>query len=235
MGIKGKVVARLCVIAALVVPVLFTKASDAQQMTWSAEARLVPQPDSKVPCPESPRQYQLTLTPGMLSVRTPRGETKTGQVGPDGSVSMSWSNPIGGVQLIGQATSKTLRLSVPNALPGCAWDLVEVAPVEVPGAITWNTVIQLESGNIQTCSIGDRGSAQIVGSELVLYGGFHLRADRPLLGVQLQPDGSADVDTRTAFGRNARARVKVPPGTGPRPLQFVTYTNVCNYRVVPAE
>ena len=226
---------QLCLLAPLVMLMLITTASQAQQMTWSAEARLVPQAGSKVPCPETTRQYQLTLTPGMLSVRTPRGETKTGPVEPDGSVSMSWSSPIGVAQLVGQTKSKAMRLSLPNALPGCAWDLVEVAPAEVPGSTTWKTIIQLAGGNIQTCSLGDRGSAQIVGRELVLYGGFNLRADRPLLGVQLQSDGSADVDARTAFGRNSRARVKVPPGTGPRPLQFVTYTNVCTYRVVPEQ
>lgn len=99
---------QLCLLAPMVMLMLITTASQAQQMTWSAEARLVPQAGSKVPCPETTRQYQ---TPGMLSVRTPRGETKTGPVEPDGSVSMSWSSPIGVAQLVGQTKSKTMRLS----------------------------------------------------------------------------------------------------------------------------
>lgn len=30
-----------------------------------------------------------------------------------------------------------------------------------------------------------------------------------------------------------RPSLKVPPGAGSRPLQFVTYNNVCGYQVMP--
>src|SRR5258708_6633108 len=61
---------------------------------------------------------------------------------------------------------------------------------------------------------------------------------RPLIGKEISlvvpADGSAGVDTRLwYYGPDKTARVKVPPGSGPRLVQFVTLSQVCAYNVVP--
>lgn len=205
----------------------------AQTQAWAAETRLISNPAAKAACPDTSRLYEFTLTPGSLTVKTPMGGTKTTPVGADGNISMSWSSVMGIVELVGHVPSRALRVALPAALPGCVYDLKEVAPGEIAGAISWKTSIHLAGGNMQTCGNGNRGSAQVVGNELTLYGGFNFRPDRPMLAVKLAPDGSADLDVRTAFGQSSRARVKVPAGTGPRQVQFVTYTSVCTYHVIP--
>ena len=54
-----------------------------------------------------------------------------------------------------------------------------------------------------------------------------------MFDVRTGADGSAEVDTKTAYNFSSTARVMVSPGFGPRVPQLVTFTNVCGYRVIP--
>jgi hypothetical protein len=109
------------------------------------------------------------------------------------------------------------------------WGSPDVA--EASEALTWKATIQQTGGNTTLCLSGHRGRIETLGPELAVYAAPN---KAPIIKVRLAADGSAGVDTRLwYYGPDKAARVKVPPGSGPRLVQFVTLSQVCAYNVVP--
>jgi hypothetical protein len=203
-------------------------ATAAQAETWKAELERTA--DSKPKCPDVPIIFELSATGADISVAAVGNAPQSARVAADGAVSFQFSSASGTSTISGNARTKDLRF-VPRFLEGCFYTLKPLSAEAAQQLVTWSATIQQIGGNVTTCSSGSRGSVLTRGRSLMLFG-FNL-GNRPVLGVRLAEDGSADVDTNTAFGRNSTARVKVAAGTGPRLMGFVTYTNVCNYRIIP--
>jgi hypothetical protein len=203
-------------------------ATAAQAQTWKAELEKLPNSTAK--CPDIPLVFDLAVSGGDISLTTPAGKTFQGKVAADGNVSLQYPGAAGTTVVSGNAHTKDLRMSA-SRLDGCFYAIRPISAAAAQQMLSWNATIQQISGNVQTCRSGYRGRVHVRGQSLLVYG-FDVPNDA-LFGVRLAADGSADVDTRTALGANSTARVKVAPGTGPRVVNFVTYTNACNYRIVP--
>lgn len=203
----------------------------AQAQSWFVETELVPNPATK--CPDVPVSFEVTVAGAGISLKNAIGNVYTGTVGGDGAVSLQYNSPsgLGTVVVTGNASAKSLNLTAPRSLPGCVYTLKPIAGGTAESTVQWKATIQQVSGNLTTCSPGSRGGARITGNALFVFG--FARPEVPFAAVRLAADGSADIDATTAFGRNARARFKVPPGAGPRQVDFVTYSNVCGYRMIP--
>jgi hypothetical protein len=198
--------------------------------TWYAQMERSAQSPSY--CPDIPLVFEMTTQGAQFSgkLRTAGGDYAfSSPIGGGGEVSANFTmKGMGTATVSGNATTKALQLTG-NSTRNCVFLL---KPTTVgPGAIKqWKATMQQTSGNVQTCKSGARGSVTMIGDALFF---FEVSWIGPIFGVKVKPDGSADVDTMTAYGRSARARVKVAPGTGPRELSFVTYSNVCGYKVIP--
>jgi len=203
-------------------------ATTAQAQAWKAELEKLPTSTAK--CPDVPLVFDLTVSGTDISLTTPAGRTFQGKVAADGGVMLQYSGAAGTSTVSGNAHTKDLRVTA-SRLEGCFYALRPLSAAAAQDMLSWNATIQQVSGNVTTCRSGYRGRVHVRGQSLLLYG-FDIPNDA-LFGVRLAADGSADVDARTAFGANSMARVKVAPGTGPREVNFVTYTNVCNYRIIP--
>jgi hypothetical protein len=203
-------------------------ATGAQAQTWKAELEKLPTSTAK--CPDVPLTFDLTVSGADISLMTPAGQTHRGKVAADGSVTLQYPGGAGTSTVTGNAHTKDLRMAA-SRLEGCFYALRPLSDAVAQQMLSWNATIQQISGNVTSCRSGYRGRVHTHGQSLLLYG-FDI-PNLPLFGVRLAADGSADVDTKTAFSANSTARVKVSPGTGPRELTFVTYANVCNYRVIP--
>ncbi len=213
---------------ATVVMMAMCAATAAQAEAWKAELERTA--DSRPKCPDVPIVFELSVTGADISVASSGNPPQTAKVAADGTVSFPYGAASGSSTISGNVRTRDLRL-VPRFLEGCSYALKPLSAAAERELVTWSATIQQIGGNVTTCSSGSRGRVQTRGQSLMLFG-FNL-GNRPVLGVRLAADGSADADTNTAFGRNATARVKVAAGTGPREMSFVTYTNVCNYRIIP--
>jgi hypothetical protein len=215
-----------------IVGVVLFFSSVAHAETWRAEPVLIPNPSAQ--CPSGARAFEFTVSNGTMSVKTPAKGTITAPVSPDGAVSLSFTAAmgLGTVVIAGNALTKDLQMTAPRSLPGCSYALRPVAVSSTPEAtIAWTVSVQQVSGNTRKCGSGHRGRVEQNGLNLVLYAAG-AASGAPMMGARVNPDGSFDGDVRTP-GVNASARLKVASGKGARPLEFVTYTNVCGYRVVP--
>jgi hypothetical protein len=198
--------------------------------SWFAQMERAPGSESH--CSDVPLVFELSAQGSAFSgkVTTANGDfVFKGPVGPGGEVSASFvfGKP-GTATLSGNATTKDIRMTI-AALRGCIYALKPVP--EGPGAIAqWKATIQQKSGNVQLCQSGNRGSVTTIGDSLFV---FEQSWVGPIFGVRTQKDGSADVDTMTAYGKSGRARVKVAAGSGPRLVQYVTYNQACGYHVIP--
>jgi hypothetical protein len=208
---------------------LFVTRGTAGAETWHAELFL--RDTSRSKCPDVPAVYTLAVSGTSFSLTTASGVQHPGNVSPDGSVTLSYTAPrVGTVVVSGNVGTKDLSLTA-RALSGCNYGLRPLAGDAARTFNAWKATFQQVSGNAQLCTAGYRGGVQTRGLALTAFG--DIGSGGPLFAVKLKEDGSADVDTQTAFGNNSYARVKVAPGTGPRLVQFVTYTNVCGYKIVP--
>ena len=202
-----------------------------EAQTWQVETVVMPNPDKK--CPDVPVNFEVSVSGGVISLKNAVGKTFSGPVAADGAVSFQY-NSLGGLGTIavsGNALTRQLTAAAPRSLPGCIYALQPLKDAEVAELATWTATIQQVSGNVQNCAPGERGGVRVRGKELPLYGSG--RPDITFAGIRLRDDGSADVDTEGGFGVRSRMRVKVAPGKGPRLVEYVTYANVCGYRMLP--
>jgi len=198
--------------------------------SWFAQMERAP--GSQSHCVDVPLVFELSTQGSEFSgkVTTAGGDfVFSGPVGPGGDVSANFVfGKTGTATISGNAPTKDIRMTI-AALRGCLYALKPVAGG--PGAIAqWKATTQQTSGNVQLCRSGNRGSVTTIGDSLFV---FEQSWVGPIFGVKTQKDGSADVDTMTAYGQSGRARVKVSSGSGPRLVQFVTYSQACGYKVVP--
>ncbi|GEP61352.1 hypothetical protein [Reyranella soli] len=201
--------------------------------TWQAESILIPDPSTK--CPDTVRTFEFSAANGTMTVKTPANATFTAPISPDGAVSLSFTaaSGAGTVIIAGNALNKNLQMTAPRSLPGCRYAMRPVAASATPeSTIEWRVSVQQVSGNVQKCSSGNRGRVRQTGLNLYLYDAGRA-SGAPTFATRVNSDGSFDGDVRTTFGANSTARLKVAPGQGPRPMEYVTYANVCGYRVVP--
>jgi hypothetical protein len=198
--------------------------------SWQAEMTKVETNSPK--CPDVPLVYEVETVGTALKITMPNGQTHTSQVAADGSVKMTLPNPATTIDVTGNITSKDIRFA-PRALKECFYVLKPLDAAAAQDFKSWKATYQQTQGPVTTCtSSGWRGRIETRGKALLAFGEVAgIRG--PLFGVKLNDDGSADVDTKTAFGPSSTARVKVSPGGGARELTFTTYTNVCRYRVIP--
>lgn len=219
-------------LAAVATALLLGLAAPSQAETWFAQMERSPTSPSY--CPDVPLVFEMSTQGQQFSgkLTTAAGDFAfSSPIAAGGQVSASFQMKGAGNAIIsGNATTKALQMTGSNTRD-CVFLL---NPTTVPpGAIKqWKVSMQQTSGNVQTCKSGERGSVTTIGDSLFFFEQSWLG---PIFGVKTQPDGSADVDTMTAYGKSARARarVKVAAGAGPREITFVTYSNVCGYRVIP--
>jgi hypothetical protein len=205
-------------------------ATPARADSWFAQMERAP--GSQSHCVDVPLVFELSTQDSEFNgkVTTAGGDfVFKGPIGPGGDVSASFvfGKP-GTATISGNAPTRNIRMTI-AALRGCFYALKPVA--EGPGAIAqWKATTQQTSGNVQQCQSGNRGSVTTIGDSLFV---FEQSWIGPIFGVKTQKDGSADVDTMTAYGKSGRARVKVSAGSGPRLVQYVTYNQACGYKVIP--
>lgn len=222
---------RCWVLRAFVVGLGLAASGVAQAQTWQVETVVVPNPGKK--CPDVPITFEVSVSGGVISLKNVMGNVFSGPVAADGTVSFQYNSPsgLGTIVVSGNALARQLTIAAPRAVAGCLYALQPLKEAEVAELTKWPATIQQVSGNVQNCSPGSRGAVRVRGKALTLHG--DVRPDVPFAGIRLRDDGSADVDTEGGFGVRSRMRVKVAPGNGPRLVEYVTYANVCSYRVVP--
>jgi hypothetical protein len=197
-------------------------AGGAQAETWRAELEPVPGSDSL--CPMPALFFEMALDGSEFSVRRPNGDRERGPVGPDGTVKLQFATIAGTTTISGNPRTKALQFAA-RAIPGCVYALT---PIEPSRKLThWKGTISAVTVN-NMCSQGDRGMALDSGRAISVIWGR-----RFLFGAPLKADGSTELWTRTSTGNNTQAKVTVVPGTGPREVSWVTFSNACRYRVVP--
>jgi hypothetical protein len=207
---------------AVIAMVLAATAGTAQAETWRAE--LEPVSGSDPLCPMPALFFEFALNGSELSVIRPNGNRERGRVGADGSVKLQFGTIAGTSTITGNVRTKAMQFGA-RAIRGCVYDL---KPIEPSRKLThWKGTISAVTVN-NMCSQGDRGLALDSGRAISVIWGRHL-----LFGAPLNADGSTDRWTRTSTGNNTQAKVTVGPGTGPREVSWVTYTNACRYRVIP--
>lgn len=214
--------------------VLVASSSMARAEAWYAQME---RSESSPPqCPDVNLVFEMSVEGSQFS-----GKLKTAvqdydfssPIASSGEVSASFDiKGLGTTIVSGNAMSKALQMtSSGTRTRGCVFLL---KPTTVaPGSIKqWKTSIVQVSGNTESCKPGNRGSITVIGDSLFAFDGTWIA---PIFGVKVGPNGSADIDTMTSYGRSAqaRARVTVVPGTGPREVQYVTYTNACGYKIIP--
>jgi hypothetical protein len=212
---------------------LLALAAPARADTWFAQMERAP--TAPAYCPDVPIVLEMSTQGAQFSGRLKTAAadyTFSSPIGPGGEVSASFAmKGTGTTTVSGNAGTKTLQMTSVG-MRDCVFLL---KPTTVaPGAIRqWKATMQQTSGNTQVCQSGERGAVTVIGESLFF---FQQSWVGPIFGIKVRPDGSADIDTMTAYGRSgprSRARVKVAAGTGPREVQFVTYNYVCGYKIIP--
>lgn len=219
---------------AVFVTMLVALSSVARAEAWYAQMER--SASSPPQCPDVNLVFEMSVEGSQFS-----GKLKTAvrdydfssPIASTGEVSASFDiKGLGTTTVSGNAVSKALELTSSGTRSrGCVFLL---KPTTVaPGAIKqWRASIVQVSGNAESCNPGNRGSVTVIGNSLFAFDSTWIS---PIFGVKVGPDGSADIDTMTSYGRStqARARVKVVPGSGPREVQYVTYSNACGYKIIP--
>ena len=116
-----------------------------------------------------------------------------------------------------------MRMIVAAALISmCSTAFAQTSPQE------WRATLLLDAGNLTTCLNRVRGTISIKNNEMSWTPRGWSYSD---WSIPLATDGGADLIARV--GRTGSAHMKVPPGSGPRPISTVNQSSGCRYKFVP--
>lgn len=206
--------------------ICLTATAHAQVQSWPAEAQLKPTAVGRE-CVDYPMMYEVSVDGDTIAVVTPQQKTHRGPIAADGSVDVKWQlSPGIQPQVQGNARTKDLELRLAT---GCIYTL---KPVTAPLAPTdWKVRILQTGGDARNCDAGGRrGTVRIRGDRFSLFDDF----DNPYLQVKLDAKGAADEEAKALVGQDRRVRVRIGPGTAPRPFEIVTTKWSCVYKATPA-
>jgi len=209
-------------LALVCVAVAWSLTGVAEAESWTALTELLPNSDPL--CPALIFDFPITISGNEITIVSGRGPV-TGPIAGDGSFKLSYGGAFGSTVISGNARTKELRFAA-RELSKCAYSLNPMPPgVQIK---EWKVTVLQVSAN-SGCAGGIRGRVRETATALNLYAWLPI----PALGPPLKQDGSAEMETRTSWGNNSSARIKIPAGSGPRKFEFYTVTNVCRYRVEP--
>ena len=197
----------------------------AQPQTWPAEAQLKPTAVGRE-CLDYPMMYEVSVDADTIAIVTPQQKTHRGPIAADGSVDVKWQlSPGIQPQVQGNARTKALELRLAT---GCIYTL---KPVTAPLAPTdWKVRILQTGGDARNCDAGGkRGTVRIRGERFSLFDDL----DNPYLQVKLDAKGAADAEAKALVGQDRRVRIRIGPGTAPRPFEIVTTKWSCVYKATP--
>lgn len=197
----------------------------AQPQTWPAEAQLKPTAVGRE-CLDYPMMYEVSVDADTIAIVTPQQKTHRGPIAADGSVDVKWQlSPGIQPQVQGNARTKDLTLRLAT---GCLYTL---KPVTAPLAPTdWKVRILQTGGDARNCDAGGRrGTVRIRGERFSLFDDL----DNPYLQVKLDAKGAADAEAKALVGQDRRVRIRIGPGTAPRPFEIVTTKWSCVYKATP--
>lgn len=203
----------------------FAGTAHAQPQTWPAEAQLKPTAVGRE-CLDYPMMYEVSVDADTIAVNTPQQKTHRGPIAADGSVDVKWQLAPGiQPQVQGNARTKALELRLAT---GCIYTL---KPVTAPLAPTdWKVRILQTGGDARNCDAGGRrGTVRIRGERFSLFDDH----DEPYLQVKLDAKGAADEEAKALVGQDRRVRIRIGPGTAPRPFEIVTTKWSCVYKATP--
>jgi hypothetical protein len=212
-------------LATTLVFALLNTTAHAQPQTWPAEAQLKPTAVGRE-CLDYPMMYEVSVDGNNIAIVTPQQKTHRGPIAADGSVDVNWQLSAGiKPQVQGNARTKDLTLRLAT---GCLYTL---KPVTAPLAPTdWKVRILQTGGDARNCDAGGkRGTVRIRGERFSLFDDH----DEPYLQVKLDAKGAADEDARALVGQDRKVRIKIGPGTQPRPFEIVTSKWSCVYKATP--
>lgn len=198
----------------------------AQVQSWPAEAQLKPTAVGRE-CLDYPMMYEVSVDGNNIAIVTPQQKTHRGPIAADGSVDVNWQlSPGIRPQVHGNARTRDLTLRLAT---GCLYTL---KPVTAPLAPTdWKVRILQTGGDARNCDAGGkRGTVRIRGERFSLFDDH----DEPYLQVKLDAKGAADEDARALVGQDRKVRIRIGPGTQPRPFEIVTSKWSCVYKATPA-
>jgi hypothetical protein len=198
----------------------------AQPQTWPAEAQLKPTAVGRE-CLDYPMMYEVSVDADTIAIVTPQQKTHRGPIAADGSVDVKWQlSPGIQPQVQGNARTKALELRLAT---GCIYTLKTVTAPLAP--TDWKVRILQTGGDARNCDAGGkRGTVRIRGERFSLFDDH----DNPYLQVKLDAKGAADEEAKALVGQDRRVRVRIGPGTAPRPFEIVTTKWSCVYKATPA-
>lgn len=197
----------------------------AQVQSWPAEAQLKPTAVGRE-CLDYPMMYEVSVDGDTVAINTPQQKTHRGPIAADGSVDVNWQlSPGIRPQVHGNARTRDLTLRLAT---GCLYTLKPVTASLAP--TDWKVRILQTGGDARNCDAGGkRGTVRIRGERFSLFDDL----DNPYLQVKLGPAGAADEEAKALVGQDRRVRIKIGPGTAPRPFEIVTTKWSCVYKATP--